>query len=138
MPELTLAPETAYAIVQKARQFDVKLDPADPDSGSNPTDDGSVDGLQFGPDDDTLRELQTAIRDLDDDQQRDLIALIWLGRGDFSLSEWDEARTAAADIGRRRLPRYVTGIPLVSSYLEDGLSCFNLSDDSQDRTVLDA
>jgi hypothetical protein len=69
--------------------------------------------------------LSSAISDLNDDEQRDLIALIWLGRGDFTLGEWNEARTAAIDIGRERTPRYVAGIPLVSDYLEDGLSQFN-------------
>ena len=50
-----------------------------------------------------------------------------LGRGDFNLGEWTEARQAAADIGRERTPRYVSEIPLVSDYLEDGLSQFDQS-----------
>jgi len=138
MPELTLSPDIAFAIVQKARQFDVKLDPVDQGSSSNPSDDASVDVLEFSADDDTLRELHTAIHDLDADQLRDLIALIWLGRGDFTLDEWDEARIAAGDVDRRRAPRYVSGIPLVSTYLEDGLACFNLSDDDQPAPSPDA
>ena len=125
MPSLTITPDSAFSIVLKARQFDAKVEETDPDSGSNPTDDSSVDGLEFGAGDDTLHELSSAISDLNDDEQRDLIALIWLGRGDFTLGEWNEARTAAIDIGRERTPRYVAGIPLVSDYLEDGLSQSN-------------
>jgi hypothetical protein len=125
MPSLTITPDSAFSIVLKARQFDAKVEETDPDSGSNPTDDSSVDALEFGARDDTLHELSSAISDLNDDEQRDLIALIWLGRGDFTLGEWNEARTAAIDIGRERTPRYVAGIPLVSDYLEDGLSQFN-------------
>jgi hypothetical protein len=125
MPTLTITPDSAFSIVLKARQFDAKVEETDPDSGSNPTDDSSVDALEFGAADDTLHELNSAISDLNDDEQRDLIALIWLGRGDFTLGEWNEARTAAIDIGRERTPRYVAGIPLVSDYLEDGLSQFN-------------
>ena len=125
MPSLTITPDSAFSIVLKARQFDAKVEESDPDSGSNPTDDSSVDALEFGADDDTLHELNSAISDLNDDVQRDLIALIWLGRGDFTLGEWNEARAAAVDIGRERTPRYVAGIPLVSDYLEDGLSQFN-------------
>lgn len=127
MPVLTITPESAFSIVLKARQFDVKVDETDPGSGSNPSDDDSVDALEFGEADDTLHELNSAIDDLNDDEQRDLIALIWLGRGDFTLGEWDEARRAAADIGREQIGRYVAGIPLVSDYLEDGLSQFNQS-----------
>jgi hypothetical protein len=125
MPTLTITPDSAFSIVLKARQFDAKVEESDPDSGSNPTDDSSVDALEFGADDDTLHELNSAISDLNDDERRDLIALIWLGRGDFTLGEWNEARAAAVDIGRERTPRYVAGIPLVSDYLEDGLSQFN-------------
>ncbi len=127
MPNLTLAPDSAFAILLKARQFDAKVEQTDPDSGSNPSDDSSVDALEFGPSDDTLHELTSAIGDLNDDEQRDLVALIWLGRGDFDLAEWSDARTAAADIGRARVKRYVAEIPLVSDFLEDGLSQFNLS-----------
>jgi len=134
MPTLTITPDSAFAILLKTRQFDVKVDQTDPDSGSNPSDDNSVDALEFGPCDDTRRELDSAINDLNDDEQRDLIALILVGRGDFTLAEWDEARTSAGDIGRERLPRYVAGIPLVSDYLEDGLSQFNHSlEDHLDR-----
>lgn len=134
MPTLTITPDSAFSIVLKARQFDAKVDQTDPDSGSNPSDDNSVDALEFGAGDDTLHELSSAISDLNDDEQRDLIALIWLGRGDFALGEWNEARAAASDIGRKRAPRYVAGIPLVSDYLEDGLSQFNQSvEDYLDR-----
>lgn len=127
MPTLTITPDSAFPIVLKARQFDVKVDETDPDSGSNASDDNSVDALEFGAGDDTLHELNSAISDLNDDEQWDLIALIWLGRGDFTLGEWDEARAAARDIGRERTLRYLTGIPLLSDYLEEGLSQFNQS-----------
>jgi hypothetical protein len=127
MPTLTITPDSAFEILLKARQFDVKVAETDPDSGSNPSDDGSVDALEFGPKDDTQHELFSAIRDLNDDEQHDLLALIFLGRGDFSRGDWNAARQAAGDISRDKTPRYVGEIPLVSNYLEDGLSQFNLS-----------
>lgn len=124
MAALTITPDVAFSIVLKAREFDVKVPQTDPDSGSNPSDDGSVDALEFGPDDQTQHELASVISDLNDDEQLDLIALIWLGRGDFVLAEWQAARDAAQDIGRERTPRYVIGIPLVGEYLEEGLALF--------------
>ena len=127
MPTLTISPDSAFAILLKAREFDSKVTQTDPDSGSNASDDNSVDALEFGPFDDTQHELVSAIHDLNDDELRDLIALIWLGRGDFNLGEWNEARRAAGDIGRDRVPRYVSEIPLVSDYLQDGLSQFDQS-----------
>ena len=127
MPTLTITPDSAFAILIKAREFDSKVTQTDPDSGSNPSDDNSVDALEFGPSDDTHHELDSAIHDLNDDEQRDLIALILLGRGDFNLGEWTKARQAAADIGRERTARYISEIPLVSDYLQDGLSQFDQS-----------
>ncbi len=127
MPVLTITPESAFAILLKAREFDVKVPQTDPDSGSNPSDDNSVDALEFGPADNTRNELISAIHDLNDDEQSDLIALIFLGRGDFTLSEWHEAQQTAGQIGRNHIPAYVAGIPLASDYLEEGLSQLNQS-----------
>ncbi len=127
LPILTITPDSAFAILLKAREFDAKVPQTDPDSGSNPSDDESVDALEFGPSDDTRRELVSAIHDLNDDEQADLIALIFVGRGDFTLSEWKEARQEAGQIGRQHIPSYVIEIPLVSDFLQEGLSQFNLS-----------
>lgn len=121
-PALSLNPETAFCILLKAREFDEKVEASDPDSGSNASDDNAVDVLEDTPDDTTSEELSAAIRALDEDELLDLIALIWVGRGDFALADWDEARSAAADIGRERAPRYVAGIPTVSDYLEEALA----------------
>ena len=125
MPSLIITPDSAFAILLKARQFDVKVPQTDPDSGSNPSDDDSVDALEFGPGDDTLHELASAISDLNDDEQCDLLALVMLGRGDFALDEWPEALQSAGDVGRERTLDYIAGISLVSDYLEEGLSQFN-------------
>jgi hypothetical protein len=121
-PEFSLSTDKAYVILLKAREFDEKVEDTDPDSGSDPTDDGAVDVLEQKRDDPTEQELAGAVAELNDDERLDLIALIWIGRGDFAIDEWSEAREAARAITRERAPRYVTGIPLVSDYLEDGLS----------------
>lgn len=135
MPELTLSPDAAFPILMKAREYDAKVEQTDPDASSNASDDNNVDMLEFSLGDATRSELVSAIRDLNDDEQLDLIALIWVGRGDFTIDEWTEARESARDIGRPRTPRYVAGIPLVSDYLEDALAQFGhtLEDYMQDH-----
>ncbi len=90
--EPRMTPDSAFATLLKARDFDEKVEETDPDSGSNPTDDGSADAIELGPDHETRHELISAISDLNDDEQLDLVTLILVGRGDFTLSEWDEAR----------------------------------------------
>ena len=124
-PVLTISPDSAYAILLKAREFDVKVPQTDPDSGSNPSDDNSVDAFEFGPSDNTRNELMTAIHDLNDDEQCDLVALILVGRDDFSLGEWRAVLQTAGQIDRKNTPRYVADIPLAIDYLEEGLSQFN-------------
>ena len=127
MPTLTITPDSAFAILLKAREFDVKVAESDPDSGSNPSDDAEVDALEFTPDDETLRELLSAIRDLNDDEMIDLVALILVGREDYTIEEWPAARQAAAEIGRTKVPRFIKDIPLVSDFLEEGLSQFGFT-----------
>jgi hypothetical protein len=119
-PQLTLKPDEAFFILLKAREFDEEADrsDSDPDAGED-TDQGIADGAAGW---ETLAELAGALRSLNDDARLDLIALIWIGRGDFALSEWSDARHAAADIGRGRFVRYVTGIPVVSDYLDEAFS----------------
>ena len=86
---LTISAEKAFFIIVKAREFDEKVAPSDPESGSNPSDDGEVDVLEAG-NDATLQELQAALNASNIDEQLDLVALMWLGRGDFGT--FGEAR----------------------------------------------
>jgi hypothetical protein len=124
IPKLTLSPETAFFVVLKAREFHMKVEEVDPDEGSNPTDDGNVDVLEFNPGDAVQEELVSAIDGLNEDERLDLIALIWIGRGDFTLSDWREARENARRIDPSQVATYVLGLPTVSNYLEDALAQF--------------
>jgi hypothetical protein len=110
IPQLTLSPETAFFVVLKAREFHMKVEEVDPDEGSNPTDDGNVDVLEFNPGDAVQEELVSAIDGLNEDERLDLIALIWIGRGDFTLSDWREARENARRIDPSQVATYVLGL----------------------------
>lgn len=123
-PQLTLSPEAAFFIVLKAREFHMKVEEVDPNEGSNPMDDGNIDVLEFNPGDTVREELVSAIDSLNEDERLDLIALIWIGRGDFTLGEWGEAREDARRIDPSQASAYVLGLPTVSNYLEDGLALF--------------
>lgn len=121
-PELALDPDTAFYILLKAREFDAKEEAVDPDEGSNPSDDKAIDILEFEPDDAVEEEVAAAIDALNEDQKLDLIALAWIGRGDFSLDEWAEARESAREVDQARVAGYLLGMPTVSDYLQDALS----------------
>ena len=122
---LTISPETVCRIAARSREFDAKVAASVSDPGSNDTDDGQVRALTDYAGDATYQELATAIADLNVDEQLDLIALAWIGRGDFT--DWYEARAQAGQVTDRRMPEYLTGMPLLSSYLEDALDQLGFS-----------
>ncbi|MDH3490578.1 MAG: DUF3775 domain-containing protein [Gammaproteobacteria bacterium] len=71
------------------------------------------------------QELKTGIEDLEPDQQISLVALMWLGRGDFSMSEWGEALSNAEDSWNNHTADYLIGTSLLADYLADGLQQFD-------------
>ena len=123
MPEIN--PAKVCFVIEKSRELfgeDVGLRP----DASNPTDDGeriiltdAVDSIR--------RELVEFIRDLDVDESAALVALAWIGRGDFEAEDWRNAVMAAYD--RREGPtwKYLLGMALLPDYLQDALSAFGRS-----------
>lgn len=121
-PELSIPVDTVAWIILKARELDMK-DPAsvdsDEDDGHNP-----LGVLEDREDDPTVAELGAWISDLDDDQQAELVAIMWLGRSDDEdastfRSLVEEARGEQGH-GRRTVP-YLLGTPRLGDYLEEGL-----------------
>jgi hypothetical protein len=64
---------------------------------------------------------------LDFDEHCALVALVWIGRGDFEPDQWREAVALAAEQRERSVSGYLLGIPLLADYLEDALSSFGCS-----------
>ena len=127
LPTLSISPEKAYFVAVKARQFQAKDGVTDPESGSNASDDGMRSILEDRIDDPVMIELVTFIHDLNDDEQIDLVALTWLGRGDGDVENWAELRAEAARAHNKRTAAYLLGDPMLADYLEDALSKFGHS-----------
>jgi len=121
-PELAIDQESLGFIIVKAREFDAKVPPVESDPGSNPADDREEAILGDYADDPTLDELRTAIDDLNEDEVVDLIALTWLGRGDYDPEEWREAKRLARERHHRHSAAYLVGIPALGDYIEEGLA----------------
>ena len=94
-PTLIISSESVCFIIVKAREFDAQDVLTDPDSGSNAADDGVASVLEAQSDDPTLKELQVFIAALSEEEQTDLVALVWLGRGDGTLEDWLDLRDEA-------------------------------------------
>jgi hypothetical protein len=124
---LTISLEKLTFIIEKAREFDAET-PADAgDLGSNPADDGESDILLGSPDNSTEQELHDAIDGLNIDEQEELLALIWIGRGDFTKGDWPAAISLARQTRTASEADYLIGTPLLADYLEEAVSALGLS-----------
>jgi hypothetical protein len=75
--------------------------------------------------------LRAFIADLNEDEQASLIALAWVGRGDYEAGEWDEARALAAERNQGRdAADYLLSMDNLGDLLAEGAAAFgfNLED----------
>jgi hypothetical protein len=119
---LTIPLEKLAYIIIKAREYDAEVPAVDEESGSNPADDSGRDVLEEGPQNPTHQELLDAIDGLSDLERIELLALTWLGRGDYTKEEWRDALTEARRVHDAKETDYLVGTPLLAAYLEEGLS----------------
>ena len=133
--ELGINPDKVCHIIAKARAFDAKEEVSDPDSGSNAADDGMTDVLEDLPDevDATRLELLAFIRAMDVDEQINLVALAWVGRGTYDIGEWREALNMARNEHNKRAAEYLLKLPLLGDYLDEGLAAFGEDCDAFDE-----
>jgi hypothetical protein len=122
--ELELNRETVTFIIDKAREFQTNEAMTVQDDDLSPGDDWESQ-TQATPNGDPGRaELQATVDDLEPDQQVMLVALMWLGRGDYDLGEWDDALASASDSWNKRTADYLIGTPMLADYLAEGLAQF--------------
>lgn len=137
---MEIAVDKVAAFADHARRFDVKDAMTDPASGSDGIDDGMTDVLVDTPDDAVAEELIGFIAGLNEDERAALVALVWLGRGDFEASEWGEALALARERREGSTARYLLGIPNVGDLAEEGLAQMTedeLLPDARDSEDLD-
>jgi hypothetical protein len=125
---LAISPEKVCFFIVKAREFDAKEEGDESvEEGSNPTDDNEMSVLEDLPDDPVVEELTSFIDALTEDEQIDLVALAWLGRGDYTVDDWPAVRVDAAAAHNDATARYLLGMPLLGDFLEEGLSLLGRS-----------
>ena len=121
VPDLSISPEKVFFIVSKARQSDdsaVEMDMAIDSDDDLPEDHSKSTDRS---------ELSGFIRGLNVDEQIDLVALLWLGRGDGDLDNWRDLRNEATRAHNNRTASYLIGTPMLADYLEEALSQFGKS-----------
>jgi len=83
-----------------------------PEEASNAADDRGVSVLEFQADNSIAQELREAIASLSDDEQAVLVALVWIGRGDFQANEFDQALSMAFERRLGPTADYLLGLPI--------------------------
>lgn len=119
---LTIPVEKVCFIIIKAREFDAKMEPEVPDPGDNPIDDADREILFDYPDDPTVEEIKGAIESLNEDEAAELLAMVWLGSGDYDVEEWEQAVADARDDRDSRRAEAMLSIPLLADFLEEGFA----------------
>jgi hypothetical protein len=115
--------ETLCYIIAKARECQAKEQVVIPDTPSGSGDDWAMQVLADHIGDMSAQEIEAAVEDLSPEQQAEMVALMWLGRGDYLLEEWEEANAEALDqyMDRKNTTKYLLSHPMVSDHLEEGL-----------------
>ena len=92
-----------------------------PEDSNNPSGDWGTQMLASHADDLSGDEFLTIVDDLEPDQQQQLVAMMWLGRGDFAVEEWDAAVEQARDLWRDSTGAYLLSHPMLSDEFEAAL-----------------
>lgn len=131
--DLTIAPDIVRVIIEKARTVSAAVNEDYDDGAEHEIElDGDAhdthhhDGLaEEETEDQTGQELRQIIRELNVDEAAELIALTWIGRGDYAAAEFAEA---VAEARRRnyRTTRYLLGMPMLGDWLEEGLEAIGV------------
>lgn len=127
--DLAIGPDTVRLFIQKARTIEAGIDDDyeaghehdvdfDEDALENQSHDALVEESEQDLTEEELREL---IDDLNVDETAELVALAWLGRGDYGPDQWEEAVEEARARQTSKASGYLLGMPLLSEYLEAGL-----------------
>jgi hypothetical protein len=123
VPNLSISAEKVFFIVSKTHQSEMEA--SEPELIADLEDDDAGEG-RVGKNTD-LTELSGFISDLNVDEQLDLVALMWLGRGDGDLDSFPDLRNQAAEAHNNRTAAYLLGTPMFADYLEEAMSAFGLS-----------
>ena len=107
------------------------------ESGTEERDDETDGGANLAEelaDDETEEALREFIEELNEDEQAALIALAWIGRGDYDADDWEEALRLAAERNENGdAADYLLGMDLLGDLLSEGVAAFGLSLEELER-----
>jgi hypothetical protein len=119
--ELDINPDDVCQLVQLARDFHAQEAVVLPDETSDQDLDMSGVAAEGSPTGPVRAEFRTIIADLEPRQQLELVALLRLGRGDFTVDEWDARMAESGNAWSGRMVDDLLDQPLLADYLTEGL-----------------
>ena len=126
--------ETYCRLILRAKELEAQVPALDPDEDASNVDDidddaedQSLSVLEDELNSGVEEEMRAALDDLADDQLAEALALVWVGRGTYDVSEWEEAYAEATDTDPESSIDELMDMPLLASHLEAGLSAFDYS-----------
>lgn len=119
---IDLNPESVANIAAHARDFQASASMQLEAEPVQRIDDRDLEQVSEWRGDTAYIELRNMIDDLEPDQQATLVALMWLGRGDYEFDEWEAALEYATEASGVATSEYLIATPLLADYLMEGLS----------------
>ncbi|MFT6557113.1 DUF3775 domain-containing protein [Sneathiella sp.] len=117
---LQIAVEKVCDLIINSLALNATLDSGGDDFSEIPTIDET---MEFSPPkDDRYLDLKRIIDKFNEEERQHLVALAWLGRGTFSLDEWEDALEEATQLEDTHISDYLVRMPQLGDYLEEGLA----------------
>lgn len=127
--ELTVSLEDVCRLIVRSRELEAQVPAIETDDEPDPTDsDDPLAVLEDEANETVEEEIRGLIDELADDEQAEVLALAFVGRGTFDASEWDEALEAANEEGEAIIEQLMD-MSMLAGYLDAGLAAFDLSCD---------
>lgn len=133
---IDIAPEKVAHVIIKAREYDAKVGAWNDtrEEGDAEEDPSAI--LEDFTNDPTRAELVGFIEGLNYDEQANLVALAWVGRGTFEKDEFAEAVETARAERVNATAAYLLGMPLLADFLEEGLERMGYSIEDSENDLL--
>ena len=132
--ELLTPLETYCRLILRARELEAQVPAADPDEDADDVDDFDDEGedqalsvLEDELNTGVEEEVRATLDDLADDQLAECLALAWVGRGTYDVSEWEDAFAEANDVDPESSIDELLDMPLLAAHLDAGLAAFDYS-----------
>ncbi len=129
---LQISPRRVVHVIVRARELDAKVGRWD--SHGDTADAETI--LEARRGDATEAELREFIARMPEDEQAELVAIMWIGRDTFDAEDWDEAIQTAQNEATTPTEDYLLGVPLLSDYLEEGLEKLGIDVSGEEEDFL--